>query len=80
MKTVGFKDITYREALFGMPKTKGNGAKAREKNKKAPGKPYEVPTPRPSVSQKDADQDELYTCDKCKGSSEYVLQCECCCS
>ena len=63
-----------------MPKTKGNGAKAREKNKKAPGKPYEVPTPRPSVSQKDADQDELYTCDKCKGSSEYVLQCECCCS
>lgn len=35
--------------------------------------------PRPSVSQKEADQDELYTCDKCNNSSECVLQCKCCC-
>ena len=63
-----------------MPKTKGSGSKAKDKSKKASNKPYEVPASRPSVSQKETDQDDSFTCDNCKGSSEYVLQCECCCA
>jgi len=61
-------------ALFGMPKTKGSGSKAKEKSKKASNKPYEVPAPRPSVSQKEAEQqEEFFTCDSCKRSSAYMF-------
>ena len=63
-----------------MPKTKGSGSKAKEKSKKVSNKPYKVPAPRPSVLQKETEQqEEFFTCDSCKRSSEYVLQCKCGC-
>jgi len=35
---------------------------------------------KPSAQKEATEQDELYVCDGCKRSSEYVLQCKSCCS